>query len=181
MKDKPIEESIVELMKTCGFGTVVLPVSPVSGGLMHRMYKVTTDCGIFAVKHLNPEIMKRPDARDNYDRAEKSNPFWKKRGFPLYPPWPLTAAKCKTREETFFTFLTGSKGVSPTGIIFPMTSAEQPEAFLEGCMPFSLRISPVRSLRYAKSTGTGMSEGQKNKKVRLPRFWLTTSASLLMP
>ena len=59
LKEKTIEELIAELMKTCGLGNIISPITPVSGGFMHRMYRVTTDCGIYAVKHLNPEIMSR--------------------------------------------------------------------------------------------------------------------------
>ena len=64
MKEKTTQELIAELMKTGGFGAVVFPVSPVSGGFMHRMYRVTTDRGIYAVKHLNPEIMSRPNVHE---------------------------------------------------------------------------------------------------------------------
>ena len=85
MKEKTTQELIAELMKTGGFGAVVFPVSPVSGGLMHRMYRVTTDCGIYAVKHLNPEIMSRPNVHDNYNRAEKIEALLEKEGLPIVP------------------------------------------------------------------------------------------------
>ena len=59
MKDNVIDKRIADLMIKCGFGTLICPIEPVSGGFMHRMYKVKTDSGIYAVKHLNPEVMKR--------------------------------------------------------------------------------------------------------------------------
>jgi len=43
----------------------------VSGGYMHRMYRLDAESGSYALKLLNPEIMKRPDARANYARAER--------------------------------------------------------------------------------------------------------------
>ena len=43
----------------------------VTGGLLNRMYKVVTSNGIYAVKHLNPEVMKRSNAADNHIFAEK--------------------------------------------------------------------------------------------------------------
>ena len=70
-----MKETIEKLFNKLGLGIITSPIAPVSGGFMHRMYKVTA-CGTegsrsFAVKHLNPEIMKRPQAQANYARAEK--------------------------------------------------------------------------------------------------------------
>ena len=61
-----IEDKIVKLFMDTGWGSVRLPISPVPGGFLHRMYKVDTETGSFAVKHLNPNVMKRPDAMNNY-------------------------------------------------------------------------------------------------------------------
>ena len=58
-------------MTKCGLGNMKGEAERVSGGLMHKMYKVRTDAGVYAVKCLNPEIMKRPGVFDNYRRAEK--------------------------------------------------------------------------------------------------------------
>ena len=71
LKDYTIDELIADLMIKCGFGAVIFPIEPVSGGLMHRMYRVRTKSGIYAVKHLNPEIMGRKGVHDNFERAEK--------------------------------------------------------------------------------------------------------------
>ena len=59
MMKKVVEELLPRLMKECGLGEIVGSVESVSGGFMHRMYKVTTERGIYAVKHLNTEIMKK--------------------------------------------------------------------------------------------------------------------------
>ena len=55
MKEYITDELIVDLMKKCGLGAAIFPIEPVSGGLMHKMYRVRTDCGTYAVKHLNPK------------------------------------------------------------------------------------------------------------------------------
>ena len=70
MVEKATKDLLVRLAHTCGLGTIIADIEPVTGGLMHRMYKVMTDSGVYAVKHLNPEIMKRPDVHENYARAE---------------------------------------------------------------------------------------------------------------
>lgn len=42
-----------------------------TGGLLHRMYTLQTTSGRYAVKQLNPEIMRRPTAMQNYVNSER--------------------------------------------------------------------------------------------------------------
>ena len=49
----------------------VLALRPVFGGLLHKMYRVETESGTYAVKVLNPEIMRRPEALHNTINSEK--------------------------------------------------------------------------------------------------------------
>lgn len=51
-------------------GTIKEKVKSVSSGFMHRMYRLRTSSGDYAVKLLNPVIMQRPDVFDNYTLAE---------------------------------------------------------------------------------------------------------------
>ncbi|MBY3618332.1 phosphotransferase [Acinetobacter sp. CUI P1] len=43
----------------------------VTGGLLHRMYRLKTDKALYAVKALNPQIMQRDTAMYNYTLSEK--------------------------------------------------------------------------------------------------------------
>lgn len=54
----------------------------VSGGLMHRMFQVCTDKGRYVVKLLNPNIMKRPDAMGNFNRADALEEMLKENSIP---------------------------------------------------------------------------------------------------
>lgn len=45
-------------------------LSPLSGGLMHEMFRFSTDTGHFVVKRLNQQIMKRKTARANFIQSE---------------------------------------------------------------------------------------------------------------
>ena len=63
-------ENIYALIEKCGLGIIKGQIIPVSGGYMHRMFKVHTTKGTYAVKCLNPGIMSRPDAMKNYSEAE---------------------------------------------------------------------------------------------------------------
>ena len=59
------------LLEYLKLGTAIGEIEQVAGGLLHKMYRVKTDKGIYAVKVLNPEIMKRPAAWRNTVNSEK--------------------------------------------------------------------------------------------------------------
>ncbi|MCM1025478.1 MAG: GNAT family N-acetyltransferase [Roseburia sp.] len=96
------KELIEELIGTCGLGKVIGEAEAVSGGLMHRMYRVTTDSGVYAVKHLNAEIMKRPDAPENYARAERLERRLEKSGLPIVPAMEIGGKKMQRIGDQFF-------------------------------------------------------------------------------
>lgn len=52
-------------------GEVIDEPQAISGGLLHRMYLVKTTKGMYAIKALNPQIMLRPAAMQDYIRSEK--------------------------------------------------------------------------------------------------------------
>ncbi|MDE7257934.1 MAG: phosphotransferase [Lachnospiraceae bacterium] len=62
---------INKLMEVLDLGEVIEMPREVQGGLLHKMYRVTTTKGTFAVKVLNQEIMKRPSALNNTINSEK--------------------------------------------------------------------------------------------------------------
>lgn len=102
MKDNVIDKRIADLMIKCGFGTLICPIEPVSGGFMHRMYKVKTDSGIYAVKHLNPEVMRREGVHDNYERAEKIESLLEKEDIPIVPALAVHGKKMQNIDESYF-------------------------------------------------------------------------------
>lgn len=55
MKERQIEKLCRLLL-----GEIMGEPVPVPGGLLHSMYRVETKQGRYAVKALNPEIMRRP-------------------------------------------------------------------------------------------------------------------------
>lgn len=96
------DELIAELMVKCGLGAVNSPVLPVSGGFMHKMYKVITERGKFAVKCLNPEIMGRPGAHESYARAEKLERILEENGIPIVPAITVDGQKMQTVNGRYF-------------------------------------------------------------------------------
>lgn len=85
LKNYVIDKLIAALMCKCGFGDVIFPIKSVSGGYVHRMYKVKTNSGTYAVKHLNPEIIGRKGALDDFERAEKLEYLLEKEDIPIVP------------------------------------------------------------------------------------------------
>lgn len=61
----------------------VIHVSKLSGGLMHKMFKVETDKGTYAIKVLNPEVISRTDAYHNFIISEKISNLAKEHGIPV--------------------------------------------------------------------------------------------------
>ena len=61
----------------------VLNITKLTGGLMHKMFKVKTNKGIYCIKVLNPEVMSREEAYDNFVLAEKISNFAKEKGIPV--------------------------------------------------------------------------------------------------
>lgn len=80
-----MKEIIIKLLQKCGLGSLKGDIVPVSGGFLHKMYRVQTTTGDFAIKCLNPEIMKRPDVMENYSRAEKLERILEDNGVPIVP------------------------------------------------------------------------------------------------
>lgn len=58
-------------------------ISKLTGGLMHKMFKVETDTGIYAIKILNPEVMKRETAYNNFVVSETISNLAKENGIPV--------------------------------------------------------------------------------------------------
>lgn len=54
--------NLEKLTDQMGLGHMLEEPVRVTGGLLHKVYHVTTTAGEYAVKVLNPEIMKRPKA-----------------------------------------------------------------------------------------------------------------------
>lgn len=60
---------------------------PVTGGLLHKMFRLITNQGVYAIKILNPEIMQRPHVEDNITRAESFGRHAVSAGIAGIPAW----------------------------------------------------------------------------------------------
>ncbi len=62
-----------QVARLCTLFSLGEPLQPqvVQGGLLHRIWRLQTSRGTFAVKQLNPAIMRKPDIRDAYRLTER--------------------------------------------------------------------------------------------------------------
>ncbi len=72
-----IELFFNKIVNSLDLGNIIEGPTQITGGLTHRMFKVFTDKGRFIIKLLNPNIMKRPTAMDNFTKAEKYEEIFK--------------------------------------------------------------------------------------------------------
>lgn len=74
-------------------GGLTAPPLRLSGGYTHRMFRLETTKGRYALKLLNPEIMRRPDALSNYQRAEGFEALLEAKGLPILPALTIGGRK----------------------------------------------------------------------------------------
>ncbi len=76
-------ESILYLIaENLQLGQVLEKPIQVTGGFMHRMFKVVTEKGMYIIKLLNSNIMKRPTAMCNYKIADDIEEILKQNNIP---------------------------------------------------------------------------------------------------
>lgn len=60
-----------KICKSLHLGELIGRPRQLSGGFLHKMYAIETSQGKYAIKTLNPHIMLRPTARQNFIRSEQ--------------------------------------------------------------------------------------------------------------
>ena len=91
-----------EIISKLNLGTLTAPAERVYGGYMHKMYRLETEKGKYAVKLLNPEIMKRPDVFENYMMAEALEKKLQERSVPIVPALEFSGSKMQCVNNQYF-------------------------------------------------------------------------------
>jgi len=105
------EEIIRKLFKEYDLGEFTATPIRVNGGLSHRMYKVVTDKGIYAVKELNQGIMKREEAYSNFVFSEKVTDIAKANNIPAVGAIKIHNDIMKKVENSYFMIFDWVEGV----------------------------------------------------------------------
>ena len=72
------------------------------GGLMHKMYKVVTTDGVYAVKCLNPHVMARPTAAANFAAAEELERKLEGTDLPILPALTIGGRKMQEVDGAYY-------------------------------------------------------------------------------
>ena len=93
------------LQKICheyDLGTPVAEPVALQGGLMHKMYSLFTEKGRYAVKLLNPRVMRREAAMSNFRAAEALELQLEQNGLPILPALRLRGRKMQELDGQYF-------------------------------------------------------------------------------
>lgn len=104
-----------EISAMLGLGKLRAEPKSLSGGFMHRMYSLETETGKYAVKLLNPYIMKRDTAMDNYRQAERLEAKLEKQGLPILPALIFDGRKMQEHNGRYFYIFDWFEGKALTG------------------------------------------------------------------
>lgn len=98
--DSDFFQNICETLK---LGNLEGKPKRVSGGYMHKMYRIKTDAGKqYAVKILNPAVMLRADVFDNYRLAESLEKKLQLNGLPIVPALEFNNMKMQCIDNQYF-------------------------------------------------------------------------------
>ena len=80
-----MNEIISELLKKCNLGILLDQPKKIEGGLLNKIYKVSTTKGNYALKLINPEVIKRKNGIKNILFTEKVSNIAKLNGINCIP------------------------------------------------------------------------------------------------
>lgn len=90
------------LCEQLNLGALTAEPTRLHGGLMHKMYRIATESGVYAVKCLNPHIMARADAAANFAAAEELERKLEGADLPLLPALTVGGRKMQEVDGNFF-------------------------------------------------------------------------------
>lgn len=83
-------------------GNLTAQPQRVTGGYLHKVFRLETTTGKYALKLLNPVIMKRLGVLDNYKRAEQIEAILSDHDIPIVPALVLNGARMQHLAEQYF-------------------------------------------------------------------------------
>ena len=109
MTDEKLIETICSI---CGLGQLINTPEPLTGGYMHKMYSALTSSGKYAVKLLDPFIMQREDAAENFRTADMLEAMLEKQSLPILPALTFGGKKMQCINGRYFYVFDYFEGVS---------------------------------------------------------------------
>ena len=90
------------LCTLCSLGEPLTDPQAVIGGMLHRMWRLATTQGSFAVKQLNPAIMRKPDIQHEYRMSEAVAQAMAKQGIPAIAALLSADGPLQEIDDAFF-------------------------------------------------------------------------------
>ena len=97
-----------------GLGDLIAEPTPLQGGFLHRMVRLTTTHGDYAVKCLNPHVMSRPTAAANFAAAERLERQLEQTDLPLLPALTIGGQKMQMVDGRYYYVFDYYPGVALT-------------------------------------------------------------------
>lgn len=140
MKQSNINTIIEKLLEKCKLGNLLENPVRVSGGLLNRMYKAKTSCSTYAVKLLNPEVMKRENAKNNHIFAETVSNIAKDNGVSCLPAKIIGNKVLQKVEDCYFLIFDWFDGCA----------IQDEELTLEKCKKVATELSKLHKIDYTE-------------------------------
>lgn len=83
-------------------GQLECPPLKLTGGFLHKMYSLFTSKGRYAIKLLNPFVMQRETAMENFRAAEKIELLLEENAVPIIPALVLGGRKMQNIDGQYF-------------------------------------------------------------------------------
>ena len=96
------QDFFINICKTLSLGKLQTPVTAVSGGYMHKMYRMETAQDTYAVKLLNPSVMQRPDVFRNLHLAESLEQELQNAHIPIVPAHIYNGEKMQCLQNQYY-------------------------------------------------------------------------------
>lgn len=148
-----------KLCKEYNLGELTQSPARLTGGFTHKMYSLFTTKGKYAVKLLNPFIMKRETAMSNYRTAERFERALEQTDVPILPALTIDGKKMQCMDGQYFYLYEWYEGKA--------LKSEEITAF--HCEKIGGILAKIHGLKLQNETGTGVDIGGDNREEKYER------------
>ena len=136
------------LCALCDLGQPLTEPQGVAGGLLHRMWRLTTTRGSFAVKQLNPAIMRKSDIQQEYRVSESIAQAMAEHGIPAIAALHSANGLLQEIDDQFLLVYPWIDGETLSSASVEPGRAAQMGAILAHMHALSLDLPEVASLEW---------------------------------
>ena len=97
-----MKKIINDLILKCNLGKIIEEPKKIEGGLLNKMFKISTTKGNYAIKLLNPEVMSRKEGKKNVIFTEKVSNIAKSKGIKCISAYEINGELIHSIEDKNF-------------------------------------------------------------------------------